>query len=119
MLAKRGLRADRVAKLALDDIDWRASEILVRAKGPTVCTDPIPLEVHAAIAAYLRNACPKSSCRRLFARRAAPHVGFASGRAITTIAKPWISIALKSKVAHTGALTSFNKVSLPSFSDLA
>ncbi|WGS19152.1 MULTISPECIES: hypothetical protein [unclassified Bradyrhizobium] len=33
LLAKLGLRADEVATLSLDDIDWRASEILVRAKG--------------------------------------------------------------------------------------
>lgn len=32
LLAKLGVRADEVATLTLDDIDWRASEILVRAK---------------------------------------------------------------------------------------
>jgi integrase len=36
LLAKLGLRADEVATLALDDIDWRASEILVRAKADSV-----------------------------------------------------------------------------------
>jgi len=33
MLAKIGLRADEVATLTLDDIDWRAGELVVRAKG--------------------------------------------------------------------------------------
>ncbi|WP_247447422.1 hypothetical protein [Bradyrhizobium sp. 197] len=33
LLAKLGLRAHEVATFTLDDIDWRASEILVRAKG--------------------------------------------------------------------------------------
>src|SRR5207244_10678129 len=33
MLAKLGLRANEVATLTLDDIDWRAGEMLVRAKG--------------------------------------------------------------------------------------
>ncbi|WP_454914332.1 tyrosine-type recombinase/integrase [Variovorax gossypii] len=32
MLAKLGLRADEVATLTLDDVDWRAGEMLVRAK---------------------------------------------------------------------------------------
>ena len=33
MLAKLGLRAGEVATLTLDDINWRASEMLLRAKG--------------------------------------------------------------------------------------
>ena len=33
MLAKLGMRADEVATLTLDDIDWRSGEMLVRAKG--------------------------------------------------------------------------------------
>ena len=87
MLAKLGLRANEVATLTLDDIDWRASEILVRAKGRQRARMPIPPDIGAAIVAYLRNGRPKSSCRRLFVRTLAPHVGFASGCAITMIAK--------------------------------
>jgi site-specific recombinase XerD len=87
MLAKLGLRADEVATLTLDDIDWRASEMLVRAKGRQRARMPIPPDVGAAIVGYLRNGRPKSSCRRLFIRALAPHVGFASGCAITMIAK--------------------------------
>jgi integrase len=33
MLAKLGLRADEVATLILDNIDWRSGEMLVRANG--------------------------------------------------------------------------------------
>src|SRR5215469_8684883 len=53
LLAKLGLRADEVATLTLDDIDWRASEILVRAKGRQRARMPIPPDVGAAIVAYL------------------------------------------------------------------
>ena len=67
--------------------DWRASELLVRAKGRQRARMPIPPDVGGAIVAYLRNGRQKSSCRRLFIRTFAPHVGFASGRAITMIAK--------------------------------
>ena len=49
LLAKLGLRADEVATLTLDDIDWRASEILVRAKGRQRARMPIPPDVGAAI----------------------------------------------------------------------
>jgi integrase len=55
MLAKLGLRANEVATLTLDDIDWRAGEMLVRAKGRQRARMPIPPDVGAAIVAYLRN----------------------------------------------------------------
>jgi integrase len=87
MLAKLGLRADEVATLTLDDIDWRAGELLVRAKGRQRARMPMPPDVGTAVVAYLRDGRPKSSCRRLFVRTLAPHVGFASGCAITMIAR--------------------------------
>ena len=103
MLAKLGLRADEVATLTLDDIDWRASEMLVRAKGRQRARMPIPPDVGAAIVAYLRNGRPKSSCRRLFVRTLAPHVGFASGSSITWIAKTALDRAGIEGCAHRGA----------------
>ncbi|WP_246740500.1 tyrosine-type recombinase/integrase [Bradyrhizobium sp. LCT2] len=103
LLAKLGLRADEVATLTLDDIDWRASEILVRAKGRQRARMPIPPDVGAAIVAYLRNGRPKSSCRRLFVRTLAPHVGFASGCAITMIAKAALDRVGIEGCAHRGA----------------
>jgi site-specific recombinase XerD len=103
LLAKLGLRADEVATLTLDDIDWRASEMLVRAKGRQRARMPIPPDVGAAIVAYLRNGRPKSSCRRLFVRTLAPHVGFASGCAITMIAKTALDRAGIEGCAHRGA----------------
>ena len=103
LLAKLGLRADEVATLTLDDIDWRASEILVRAKGRQRARMPIPPDVGAAIVAYLRDGRPKSSCRRLFVRTLAPHVGFASGCAITMIAKVALDRVGIEGCAHRGA----------------
>ena len=103
MLAKLGLRADEVATLTLDDIDWRASEMLIRAKGRQRARMPIPPDVGAAIVAYLRNGRPKSSCRRLFIRTLAPYVGFASGCAITMIAKTALDRVGIEGCAHRGA----------------
>jgi site-specific recombinase XerD len=87
MLAKLGLRADEVATLTLDDIDWRSGEMLVRAKGRQRARMPIPPDVGAAVVAYLRDGRLTSSGRRLFLRSLAPKIGFASGCAITMIAK--------------------------------
>jgi site-specific recombinase XerD len=103
MLTKLGLRANEVATLALDDIDWRSGEMLVRAKGRQRARMPLPPDVGAAVVAYLRDGRPKSSCRRLFLRTLAPNVGFASGCAITMIAKTALQRAGIRGYAHQGA----------------
>jgi site-specific recombinase XerD len=87
LLSRLGLRADEVATLTLDDVDWGAGEILVRAKGRQRASMPIPLDVGEAVVAYLRDGRPRSSCRELFLRSLAPHIGFRSGSAVTMIAK--------------------------------
>ena len=87
MLAKLGLRANEVVTLTLDDIDWRSGEMRIHAKGRQQSRMPIPPDVGAAIVAYLRDGRPLSSCRRVFVGTLAPHIGFASGCAVTMIAK--------------------------------
>jgi integrase len=79
MLAKLGMRASEVAPLTLDDIDWRCGEMLIRGKGRRRARLPIPPDVGAAVAAYLRDGRPASPCRQLFLRTIAPHTGLASG----------------------------------------
>jgi site-specific recombinase XerD len=103
MLAKLGMRAGEVATLTLDDIDWRSGEMLIRAKGRQRARMPIPPDVGAAVVAYLRDGRPKSSCRRLFLRTLVPNVGFASGCAITMIAKAALDRAGIRGYAHQGA----------------
>jgi len=103
MLARLGLRADEVATLMLDDVDWRSGEMLVRAKGRQRARMPMPPDVGAAVVAYLRFGRPTSSCRRLFLRTLAPHVGFASGCAVTMIAKTALERAGIRGYAHQGA----------------
>lgn len=103
MLSKIGLRADEVATLTLDDIDWRAGDMLVRAKGRQRARMPIASDVGAAIVAYLQDGRPKSSCRQLFLRSLAPHTGFASASAITMIAKTALERAGIQGYAHQGA----------------
>ena len=103
MLAKLGMRASEVATITLDDIDWRSGEMLIRAKGRQRARMPIPPDVGAAVVAYLRDGRPQSSCRRLFLRTLAPCVGFASGCAITMIAKAALDRAGIHGCAHRGA----------------
>jgi site-specific recombinase XerD len=103
MLAKLGLRAGEVAALALDDVDWRSGEMVIRAKGRQRARMPIPPDVGAAVVAYLRDGRPRSPCRKLFVRTVAPHIGFASGCSITFIAKSALARAGIRGTAHHGA----------------
>ena len=53
MLTKLGLRANEVATLAPDDIDWQSGEMLVRAKGRRRAQMPMPPDGGAAVVSYL------------------------------------------------------------------
>ena len=77
LLARLGLRAAEVAALRLDDIDWRAGEIVVRGKGRTEERLPLPSDVGAAVAAYLRRGRPRRPEREVFLRVCAPVRGLA------------------------------------------
>ena len=79
LLARLGLRAGEVARLGLDDIDWRRGEIAILGKGNRTERLPLPVEVGAAITAYLRRGRPGTAeGRSVFVRVHAPH------RALTT-----------------------------------
>lgn len=71
-LIRLGLRRSEVAGLELDDIDWRAGELVVRGKGPRMDRLPLPAEVGEAIAGYLRRGRPRTERREVFLRARAP-----------------------------------------------
>ena len=76
VLSRLGLRAGEVARLGLDDIDWRAGELTVRGKGPKDSRLPLPCDVGAALADYLRHGRPSTAQgRTVFVRVLAPHCG--------------------------------------------
>jgi integrase/recombinase XerD len=65
VLIRLGLRAGEVARIELDDIDWRHGEMAIRGKGRRLDRLPVPVEVGEAIAAYLRGGVDVESCRVL------------------------------------------------------
>ena len=68
-----GLRSGEIARLGLNDIDWRAGTItLRRTKGRREDVLPLPVATGEAIAAYLKHERPKTSNRAVFVRVVAP-----------------------------------------------
>jgi site-specific recombinase XerD len=53
LLARLGLRSIEIARLGLEDIDWRAGDLLVRGKARRDDRLPIPDDVGKALAGYL------------------------------------------------------------------
>jgi integrase/recombinase XerD len=80
VLVRLGLRAGELAELQLDDMDWRAGEIVVRGKGRRTERLPLPRDVGEAIVAYLRHGRPDTALdRAVFVRVKAPHRGLTTG----------------------------------------
>lgn len=84
-LLRLGLRRGEVAGLRLDDIDWRAGELVVVGKGGRRDRLPLPEDVGGAIAAYLRRGRPASDRREVFLRARAPFEPMASGTVASTV----------------------------------
>jgi len=72
ILLRLGLRAGEVASLTLDDIDWRAAEIVVHGKGRRDERLRLPRDVGEAIVGYLKRGRPTTTSRAVFVRRIAP-----------------------------------------------
>lgn len=66
-LAKLGLRIGELARLALDDIDWRAGTVrLAQTKSRRDRQLPLPAQVGRALVRYLRKARPDTRSRQVF-----------------------------------------------------
>ena len=85
ILLRLGLRRSEVAGLRLDDIDWRAGEVVVRGKGVRQDRLPLPADVGEAIAAYLRRGRPPGDRREVFLRARAPYGPIASGTVASSV----------------------------------
>lgn len=78
LLARLGLRAGEVVQLEMGDIDWSEGCLCVHGKGRVERPLPLPHDVGEAIATYLEDGRPESSCRRVFLRSRAPFDGLKS-----------------------------------------
>lgn len=94
-----GLRASEVAGLRLDDIDWRAGELVVRGKGARSDRLPLPADVGRSIASYLQRGRPRSKRREVFLRARAPFAPIAPGTVSSTVRRA----CRRAGVAEVGA----------------
>jgi site-specific recombinase XerD len=78
VLARLGLRAKEVTDLRLDDIDWRAGELLVVGKGNRRERLPVPIDVGTAVAEYCQWGRPGGDCRAVFQLARAPYTALTS-----------------------------------------
>ena len=86
LLSRLGLRGGEVAAIQLEDVDWRAGEVMVRGKGSRHERLPLPADVGEALAGWLRSGRPRCQSAFAFTRVRAPHDGL-SATAVTGIVR--------------------------------
>ncbi len=108
LLVRLGMRAGEVAKLRLEDIDWRAGTVVVRGKANCTERVPLPTDVGEAVAAYLRRGRPASADgRTVFVRIKAPHRAITPGGLTQIVAaaarRAGLGLVHAHRLRHTAA----------------
>jgi len=66
LLSRMGLRGCEIARLVLEDVDWRAGEVIVRGKRDAMERLPLPVDVGEALVDYLAHGRPAVADRHVF-----------------------------------------------------
>jgi len=86
LMWRLGLRAGEVARLRLEDVDWRDGVVLVRGKRARLDHLPLPVDVGKLLAGYLYRGRPRGPAHReVFLALDAPH-GPLSSAAVSSVA---------------------------------
>ena len=102
LLARLGLRAQEVATITLDDIDWHSGLLTIQGKGQQQAIMPLPPDVGAAIAAYLCDGRPPTDNRTVFLHIYAGHAACAT-HGISDVARRALKRAGIDGLAHHGS----------------
>ena len=104
LLARLGMRAVEVVRLDLDDLDWRNGLVrLPIGKGRRERVLPLPQEVGAALADYLRHDRPAAQSRRVFLKATPTAQPFGGSAAISRLVKRRLARAGVSLPGRIGA----------------
>jgi site-specific recombinase XerD len=104
LMARLGLRAEEVINIQIDDIDWRAGEILVRGQGKRFDRLPLPTYVGEAMVAYISQDRKSSSTRALFVTKRPPHCAFKDGQVLNNILRrAYRTTGLKPPTPYVGS----------------
>lgn len=113
LLLRMALRCQEVAVLRLEDVDWASGAVVVHGKGGRVDTLPLPVDVGAALAGYLRDARPRGlQAREVFIRVKAPFRGLTPTSVTYIVArlaeKAGIGTVFGHRLRHTAASNVLN-----------
>ena len=100
VLTRLGLRAGEVAAMELDDIDWRAGELVIRGKHNQRDKLPLPVDVGQALVGYLRVGRSPSACRRIFLGARAPYRPLTSGAVCNVVRSACARAGIDAVGAH-------------------
>lgn len=104
LMARLGLRAPEVIAIQLDDIDWRAGELLVRGKGQRHDRLPLPSDAGEAISEYLQKERTSATTRTLFVTHRAPNRPFKDSQIINDILKEaFVATGVKPPTPYVGS----------------
>src|SRR5450755_4554617 len=108
VLVRLGMRAGEVAALALDDVNWRAGEVMVRGKGDRCERLPLPADVGEVLSVYLHDRSPAGGQERaLFLRVKAPQGSLTSTAVSSVVAaaarRAGIGVVGAHRLRHTVA----------------
>lgn len=99
-LLRLGLRRSELARVTLEDLDWRAGEVAICGKAGRVERLPLPADVGAAIAGYLRRGRPVSPYREVFLRARAPFTPIDGATVSSTVRRACGRAGIASMGAH-------------------
>jgi len=103
LMARYGLRAPEVVAIQLEDIDWRAAEIIVRGKGQLHDRLPLLPDVGAALADYLQSE-RRGQIRDLFVSARPPHKPFKDSQRLNQLLRgAYGRLGLKPPVPYVGS----------------
>jgi integrase/recombinase XerD len=100
LLSRLGLRCGEVAALCLDDVDWRAGELVVHGKGSRIDRLPLPDDVGRALVDYLSSGRPRGFDRAVFVNACAPLSGILPGAVSDVVRRACMRVGIPPVSAH-------------------